>query len=312
MKHDTKITMSKTAKIKRRPLDGVLLLDKPKGISSNNILQKVKYLYRAVKAGHAGTLDPMATGLLPICFGEASKFNHQLLNNRKTYRFTCRLGEATNTGDAEGEVIATAAIPELSTALLETAMVNFTGDIQQIPPMVSALHHEGKRLYELAREGIEVARPARDITIDALTLIEFDDHSFTAEVTCSKGTYVRVLAEDIAKSMGTLGHLTMLRRTEVAPYFAPTLITVEDLEAALLENRADELLLPVDSAIADFPILIFNEEETARLKNGQKIAFPHTLDEQFYRLYAYDQTFLGLGERHLPHVIKPSRLIQIQ
>lgn len=304
--------MSKQAKIKRRPLDGVLLLDKPKGISSNDILQKVKWLYKAEKAGHAGTLDPMATGLLPICFGEASKFNHQLLNNRKTYEFTCLLGAATNTGDAEGGIIEEKSIPELSTELLQNALEKFVGDIQQVPPMVSALHHEGKRLYELAREGIEVERPARDITIYQLNLISFDDVSFTAEVTCSKGTYVRVLAEDIAKSIGTLGHLTMLRRTEVAPYFKPNLVTMDMLEKALEANHADELLLVVDSAIADYPILTFSEEDTLRLKNGQKIALPHTLDEQFYRLYAFDESFLGLGERHLPHVIKASRLIQIK
>lgn len=304
--------MSKQAKIKRRPLDGVLLLDKPKGISSNDILQKVKWLYKAEKAGHAGTLDPMATGLLPICFGEASKFNHQLLNNRKTYEFTCLLGVSTNTGDAEGSMIKEATIPTLSTEILTEALQKFVGDIQQVPPMVSALHHEGKRLYELAREGIEVERPARDITIYQLNLISFNDVSFTAEVTCSKGTYVRVLAEDIAKSLGTVGHLTMLRRTEVAPYFKPNLITMMILEKALEEGNADDLLLVVDSAIADYPILEFSEEDTLRLKNGQKIALPYQLDEQFYRLYAYDQTFLGLGERHLPHVIKPSRLIQIK
>lgn len=304
--------MSKQAKIKRRPLDGVLLLDKPKGVSSNNILQKIKYLYRAEKAGHAGTLDPMATGLLPICFGEASKFNHQLLNNRKTYEFTCLLGAATNTGDAEGEVLENKAIPTLSTEILQSALDQFVGDIQQVPPMVSALHHEGKRLYELAREGIEVERPARDITIYQLTLISFDDESFTASVTCSKGTYVRVLAEDIAKTLGTLGHLTMLRRTEVAPYFKPQLITMEILEQALEAGDADDLLLPVDSAIEDFPVLVFTEEDKIRLLNGQKIALPYQLDQQFYRLYTEDKVFLGLGEQHLPHVIKPSRLIQVK
>lgn len=287
-------------------------MDKPKGISSNDILQKVKWLYKAEKAGHAGTLDPMATGLLPICFGEASKFNHQLLNNRKTYEFTCRLGAATHTGDAEGHIIEEKSVPELSTELLQVALDQFVGDIQQVPPMVSALHHEGKRLYELAREGIEVERPARDITIYQLNLLSVDDQSFTAEVTCSKGTYVRVLAEDIAKSLGTLGHLTMLRRTEVAPYFKPNLVTMEMLAQALEMDHADGLLLAVDSAIADYPILTFDETDTARLKNGQKIALPYTLDEQFYRLYAFDHSFLGLGERHLPHVIKASRLIQIK
>lgn len=304
--------MSKQAKIKRRPLDGVLLLDKPKGISSNNILQKVKYLYKAEKAGHAGTLDPMATGLLPICFGEASKFNHQLLNNRKTYKFTCLLGSATNTGDAEGGVIEEKPVPALSTELLKAVLIKFEGNIQQIPPMVSALHHEGKRLYELEREGIVVERPARDITIYKLELISFDDKSFTAAVTCSKGTYVRVLAEDIAAALGTLGHLVMLRRTEVAPYLKPTLVTMEDLEKALAEDSADNLLLPVDSAIEDYPILIFTEEDRVRLLNGQKIAFSYQLDHQFYRLYTEDNIFLGLGEKHLPHVIKPSRLIQIR
>lgn len=304
--------MSKQAKIKRRPLDGVLLLDKPKGVSSNNILQKIKYLYKAEKAGHAGTLDPMATGLLPICFGEASKFNHQLLNNCKTYEFTCLLGTSTKSGDAEGEVFETQEIPELSTEVINNALLKFIGNIQQVPPMVSALHHEGKRLYELAREGIEVERPPRDITVHKLSLIAFDDQSFTASVTCSKGTYVRVLAEDIAKSLGTLGHLTMLRRTEVAPYFNPQLVTMELLEQALENNEADALLLPVDSAIINYPKLILTIEDAVRLKNGQKIALDHSLEQQFYRVYSDDGTFLGLGERHLNHVIKPVRLIQIK
>ncbi len=305
------MTMSNSPKkIKRRRLDGVLLFDKPKNVSSNQILQKVKYLFRAEKAGHAGTLDPMATGLLPICFGEATKFNHQLLNNTKSYQFTCQLGDRTDTGDAEGTIIDSKSIPTLSYNYIENILEKFMGDIQQTPPMYSALHHKGKRLYELAREGKEVEREARTIHIHSLILNHFDDHSFTATVTCSKGTYVRVLAEDIANAMETYGYLTTLRRLSIEPYRAPELVSLEMIEAEITaQHNIDHFLLPVDSALINYPILTFDEHTTDRIKKGQKIRLENELLESYYRLYDDKNNFLGLGERFQPFVIKPNRLV---
>ena len=304
--------MNKKIKHKRRHIDGILLLDKPKGITSNHILQRVKRLFNAEKAGHSGTLDPMATGMLPICFGEATKFAGQLLDNHKSYQFTCKLGEKTSTGDAEGDIIETMPVPDnLTTEQIEAAIESFLGDIEQVPPMVSALHHEGKRLYELAREGIEVERQSRTITILSLTLDEITQDSFTATVTCSKGTYVRVLAEDIAASLNTLGHLTMLRRITIHPFENETLIPFSAIEALEGNFEAlDQLLLPIDTALTDLPILTFNQEESARILHGQRIHIEGTLEDDLYRLYSDDHQFLGIGAPNTPTSIGPKRIIQ--
>ena len=304
--------MNKKIKHKRRHIDGILLLDKPKGITSNHILQRVKRLFNAEKAGHSGTLDPMATGMLPICFGEATKFAGQLLDNHKSYQFTCKLGEKTSTGDAEGDIIETMPVPDnLTTEQIEAAIESFLGDIEQVPPMVSALHHEGKRLYELAREGIEVERQSRTITILSLTLDEITQDSFTATVTCSKGTYVRVLAEDIAASLNTLGHLTMLRRITIHPFENEILIPFSAIEALEGNFEAlDQLLLPIDTALTDLPILTFNQEESARILHGQRIHIEGTLEDDLYRLYSDDHQFLGIGAPNTPTSIGPKRIIQ--
>lgn len=302
----------KTIKQKRRLLDGILLLDKPKGITSNHILQRVKRLYNAEKAGHSGTLDPMATGMLPICFGEATKFAGQLLDNNKSYEFTCKLGEKTSTGDEEGEIIEMASAPSnLTKARLEEVFTHFLGEIEQIPPMVSALHHNGRRLYELAREGIEVERPPRKITIFALELISLDQTSFTAKVTCSKGTYVRVLAEDIAYQLDTVGHLTALRRTTIEPFPLQKLTPFKTLEA--LEGdfkQLDSFLLPIDSALIDLPIWRFNAEETERILHGQRIRVEGKLSADLYRLYSDQNEFLGIGAPNTPTSIGAKRIIR--
>ena len=304
--------MNKKIKHKRRHIDGILLLDKPKGITSNQILQRVKRIFNAEKAGHSGTLDPMATGMLPICFGEATKFAGQLLDNHKSYQFTCKLGEKTSTGDAEGEVIETIQVPEnLTKEQIKAVIESFLGEIEQVPPMVSALHHEGKRLYELAREGIEVERKSRKITILSLSLDEITEDSFTATVTCSKGTYVRVLAEDMAASLKTLGHLTMLRRITIHPFENETLIPFSEIES--LERNfesLDQLLLPIDTALTDLPILTFNQEESARILHGQRIHIEGTLEYDLYRLYSDDHQFLGIGAPNTPTSIGPKRIIQ--
>ncbi|WP_206460869.1 tRNA pseudouridine(55) synthase TruB, partial [Acinetobacter baumannii] len=209
---------TKNQKISRRHISGVFLLNKPLGLSSNAALQKVRWLYRAQKAGHTGALDPLATGLLPICLGEATKFSHYLLDSTKRYQTTVRLGQTTTTGDVEGDILQERPIPVLSKELIEQTLEKFRGDIQQVPPMYSALKKEGKPLYELARKGIEIEREARPVTIYALELIEFTENSITLDVTCSKGTYIRVLGEDIGEALGCGGHLTMLHRIQTGHF----------------------------------------------------------------------------------------------
>lgn len=293
-----------------RHLDGILLFDKPKGISSNRALQQIRHLFAAKKAGHTGTLDPMATGLLPICFGEATKFSGQLLNNHKEYQFTCRLGIKTDSGDAEGTIIEKAPIPPLTQQRLESLFQQFLGPIEQIPPMYSALHHNGERLYQLARKGVEVERKARKITLFSLTLDHFDELHFTATVRCSKGTYVRVLAEDLAQILGSVGHLTMLRRISITPFERPQMVTLSELEAQGEGADLDHLLQPIDQAVVDLPKLLFSQEESQRLLYGQRIPIQHPLTEEQYRLYCDDGTFLGIGAPHNGTSIGAKRLIK--
>lgn len=283
-------------KYKRRHLDGVLLFDKPSDMTSNQALQRIKHRFNAKKAGHSGTLDPMATGLLPISFGEATKFSTQLLNADKTYEFTCQLGAQTHTGDMEGTLIASAAIPQLSLDLIESVFAQFRGQILQIPPMVSALWHEGRRLYTLAREGIEIQREPRPITIFSLTLLGFDHTTFSAQVTCSKGTYVRVLAEDIAIKLGTLGHLIKLRRTAIYPFHQPKMLTFAQImdEDKTLE-MLDSHLLPTDIAILDLPEFILNDTLALKFNGGERVLVETTLIHSLYRVYNAQALFLGTG-----------------
>ncbi len=310
--------MNQKIKDKRRHIDGILLLDKPKGLSSNHALQRVKRLFNAEKAGHSGTLDPMATGMLPICFGEATKFAGQLLDKDKQYQFTCKLGEKTATGDEEGEIIEMCSPPQnLTPEKLNNILQQFIGEIAQVPPMVSALHHNGKRLYELAREGVEVERKPRLITVSALTLDHLNEYEFTATVTCSKGTYVRVLAEDIAQKLDTVGHLTMLRRLAIDPFIDTPMITLEKIEtiASKIEkieelSHLDQYLYPIDYALKDLPILTFNAIDSKRILHGQRIHIAGTLEYPLYRLYSDQNQFLGIGAPHTPTSIGPKRIIQ--
>lgn len=244
--------MKKTSpKIQRRHLSGVFLLNKPLGISSNAALQRVRWLYRAEKGGHTGALDPLASGLLPICLGEATKFSHYLLDSTKRYQTTIHLGHSTTTGDVEGDVLFEQAVPELTQAKIEQVLATFVGDIQQVPPMYSALKKEGRPLYELARKGIEIEREARPITIEALELLSFTENSLTLDVTCSKGTYIRVLGEDIAKALNTFGHLTYLHRIKTGQFDLIPSYTIEYLES-LTEFERDALLLPVFAPVDHF------------------------------------------------------------
>ena len=213
-------------------IHGVVLLDKPVGISSNRALQKVRGIFQARKGGHTGSLDPFATGMLPICLGEASKTAAFMLEAGKKYRATAKLGEATTTGDIEGEVIQTCPVPEIDTSKLKQALQEFVGDIEQVPPMYSALKHEGKPLYEYARAGIEIERPARLVTIHAIRLVGWQLPELSFEVHCSKGTYIRTLAEDIAKELDRCAHLVQLRRTSVEPFESLPMVSLEQLQEA--------------------------------------------------------------------------------
>src|SRR5690606_16559384 len=238
-----------------RNVRGILLRDKPSGLTSNQALQRARRLFKAAKAGHTGSLDPLATGMLPICFGAATKLAGYLLDARKTYFVTAKLGVATDTGDADGEVIATSDAPAPSEADVRAAVASFVGEIEQTPPMYSALKQDGKRLYELAREGIVVEREPRRVRIDEMTLESWAWPELSFRVTCSKGTYVRTLVTDLAEKLGTLGHVTALRRLAVEPFDPADMIGFEQLERDAEEGLAalDRRLLPAERALAGWP-----------------------------------------------------------
>lgn len=259
-------------RIPRRAVNGILLFDKPLGFSSNDALQRVKRLFRAEKAGHTGNLDPLATGLLPICFGQATKLCGHLLDSDKRYRARVKLGEKTATGDTEGEIIQRSDAGLLQREMLEQVLPAFTGPIRQIPPMYSALKHQGQRLYELAREGIEVERQPREVTIYALELTAFAPGEFEIDVRCSKGTYIRTLAEDIAAALGQCAHLTALRRLEVAP-FEGAIRTWDALQAAAGEGEPelDACLLDPAVAVRDWAQVRIDADRAHYLGRGQPV-----------------------------------------
>jgi tRNA pseudouridine55 synthase len=281
----------------RRDIDGVLLLDKPLGGSSNLALQRVRRLFNARKAGHCGSLDPLATGLLPICLGQATRFSSYLLGAAKTYRASCRLGQVTATGDAEGEIIAQRPV-DVDLARVSAALAGFVGRIEQVPPMYSALKHEGRRLYELAREGREVERKPREVEIFHLELLQFDSPVLDFEVRCSSGTYVRTLAEDIGEALGCGAHLTALRRTEVDDLSVADACTLERIEALAGQGGAalDALLRPASAALARYPRLDLDTDSAIRIRHGKRFAAPAARDPGLYRLFAADGDFIGLGE----------------
>lgn len=264
----------------KQKVSGVILIDKPIGMTSQQVVSKVKYLFQSPvhdskKAGHTGTLDPMATGLLPICLGEATKFSHYQLDADKSYQATILLGQQTDTGDADGKIIAETAVSTITDELLTRVTQQFMGAQQQIPPMYSALKKDGKKLYEYARAGIEVERAPRDITIKSLDLVILDANllginSIQLTVTCTKGTYVRVLGEDIAVALGTLGHLTALRRLQVGEFDIADAIKLDELEQLILEDRFNQLL-PIDSCINVDAELILDSEQCERIKMGQRL-----------------------------------------
>ena len=301
-----------TGRRPRRPVSGVLLLDKPVGWTSNAALQAAKRLYQAAKAGHTGSLDPLASGLLPICLGEATKLSEFLLNADKGYRFTCRLGVTTATGDAEGEVVTVRPVgPLLSRESMEAVLRRFVGTIQQIPPMYSALKHNGQPLYKLARKGMEVERAPREVTIHELRLLRLDDEEFECELRCSKGTYVRTLATDLGEMLGCGAHVTALRRTVVEPYDAARMVTLESLREWAEQGLAvlDTKLLPLDSAVTQWPAVRVGGDAAFYLRQGQPVLAPRAPPQGWVRLYQDEQRFFGIGEILDDGRVAPRRLL---
>lgn len=305
-------------------VSGVLLIDKPQGMTSQQVVSKVKYLLKSPehdskKAGHTGTLDPMATGLLPICLGESTKFSHYQLEAVKSYQAMIQLGLQTDTGDAEGQVIATAPVPNVSDDLLQTIAAQFLGPQTQVPPMYSALKKDGKKLYELAREGIDIEREARPITLHAVELTRAAYDQLQLSVTCSKGTYIRVVGEDIAKALGTVGHLVALRRTATGDFALKDAITLSGFEALSLDERLGALL-PVDACVAMLPSLVLEDEQVGRVRQGQRLnvfnqataqqRLPISTPNTEVRLFDTHSHFIGLAKLDANGRLQPVKLIQ--
>ena len=296
-------------KSSKRAISGVLLLDKPVGISSNLALQKARRLFNAEKAGHTGVLDPLASGLLPVCLGEATKFAQYLLDADKAYTATLKLGEATTTGDAEGEIIDVAdKIIELID--FQAACAALTGEIRQVPPMFSALKHEGKPLYEYARQGIVIERKPRDITIYQIDIIEFNFPKAAIDVRCSKGTYIRTLSEDIAKKINSFAHLTALRRIATAGFEIEQTHTLDKL-SHLSESERDALLLPCDALVQHLPRVDLDDDSVKKLRFGQTVPFSGSLKSNTpVRAYGLAGEFAGLVEYFSHHdCLKAVRLM---
>jgi tRNA pseudouridine55 synthase len=295
---------NRTTRIKRQ-LDGVLLFDKPLELSSNTAMQKVRWLFGAEKAGHTGTLDPLATGLLPICFGEATKYTVALLDADKGYRATIRLGQKTTTGDAEGEVIETRKV-DINEAKVSAVLASFLGESRQLPPMHSAIKHQGKPLYEYIRKGETVEREPRQITIHDLRLERLQGEELEFSVLCSKGTYVRTLAEDIGEALGCGGHLIALRRTSIGEFGLNEAHTLAQLEAMGAAER-DASLMPLDRLVLDLPPLQLDSVQATRLARGQRLGLTDGHPDGKRRLYA-EGRFIGLGEL-VGGRLSPSRLL---
>ncbi|HDR1011557.1 tRNA pseudouridine(55) synthase TruB [Pasteurella multocida] len=295
-----------------RDIDGVFLLDKPQGMSSNDIMQKVKRVFQANKAGHTGALDPLATGMLPICLGEATKFSQFLLDADKRYQVTAKLGERTDTSDAEGQVVETRDV-QVDMQDILAALPHFRGNLMQVPTMFSALKHQGKPLYEYARAGITVEREARPITIFDLQFIAYDAPYLTLEVHCSKGTYIRTLVDDLGEYLGCGAHVTVLRRTAVANYPVEAMMDWDTLQVLAAQQDLallDQHLLPTDSAVSALPALHLNQEQSKAISFGQRVKFdnPTQLTGQV-RLFSDTQQFLGVALVDEHNVIRPQRLM---
>ncbi|EHR4994561.1 tRNA pseudouridine(55) synthase TruB [Vibrio parahaemolyticus] len=303
---------------KGRPINGVILLDKPTGISSNDALQKVKRIYFAEKAGHTGALDPLATGMLPICLGEATKFSQFLLDSDKRYRVIAKLGERTNTSDSDGEVVETRPV-DVTLDKLEASIEKFRGESDQVPSMFSALKYQGKPLYEYARKGIEVPRESRKITVYEIVLHRFEGDEVEMEVHCSKGTYIRTIVDDLGEMLGCGAHVTMLRRTAVAKYPYEKMVTLEQLNELLEQAHREEiaprelldpLLMPMDTAVEDLPEVNLIPELADMVQHGQPVQVLGAPEQGSLRLtMGEERLFIGVGEMNDDGKIAPKRLV---
>ncbi|WP_420426995.1 tRNA pseudouridine(55) synthase TruB [Algiphilus sp.] len=295
-----------------RDVNGILLLDKPEGLSSNHALQRVRRLYSAAKAGHTGSLDPLATGMLPVCFGPCTKLSHYLLDADKQYTVGMRWGARTATGDAEGDVVEENAVRPDADTVARTAQ-DFVGEIGQVPPMYSAVHHQGRRLYEIAREGGEVERPSRVVTIYALQVGVQEGDILPLEVRCSKGTYVRTLVEDLARACGALAHVAWLRRDAVGPFAASAMHAMADVEAAAEQGAAalDALLLPPSAALTDWPAVTLDAARAFYLSRGEAVRVAAAPSRGRVAIYGPGNALLALGEIDADGMVAPRRMMQL-
>ena len=307
-----------------RDVHGVVVLDKPAGMSSNDAVQRVKRLFGARKVGHTGSLDPLATGVLPLCLGEATKFSRFLLDSDKEYRTQVRLGIATASGDADGEVVAERPVEGVTRECIEEALDAFRGEIEQVPSMFSAVKHQGQPLYKLARQGIEVERKARPVTIYRNELVDFQGDTLVLDIHCSKGTYVRTIAHDLGEALGCGAHVFALRRTMAGPYREDDLLTFEQLECGRRQGRVDDALRPIASTVGQWPPVELNGAPAFYLKQGQPVLVPHLPTTGWVRLYegaaetatieasepaAAHGRFIGVGEILDDGRVAPRRLI---
>lgn len=312
--------MSRRRRFKGRDVHGILLLAKPSGITSNDALQQVKRIYNAAKAGHTGALDPLATGMLPICLGEATKFSQFLLDADKRYQVTAKLGERTNTSDADGTIISTRPLT-FTEPQLQQALMSFRGGSLQVPSMFSALKHQGKPLYEYAREGIEVEREARPITVYELNVLEFSGDKLVLDIHCSKGTYIRTIIDDLGEMLGCGAHVTQLHRSQVANYPAERMLTIEQLQAIFERCKAegrppreelDPLLLPMDTAVDSLPEVNMSAVVASYVTQGQAVQVAQVPTTGFVRMTVGDEReFIGVGEIDDDGKVAPRRLVRI-
>lgn len=295
-----------------RDVSGVVVLDKPRGMSSNDAVQSVKRRFDARKVGHTGSLDPLATGVLPLCLGDATKFSQYLLTSDKRYVASLRLGVATDSGDADGRVIEERDPGNIARADVEAALDDFRGDIEQVPSMFSAVKHQGQPLYKLARQGIEIERQARPVTVYSNEIVDFAEGTLTIDVHCSKGTYVRTIAHDLGEALGCGAHVYALRRTMAGPYGEDDLVSFDDMDGAAEDGRLDGLLRPVATAVGQWPTVELTGAPAFYLKQGQPVLVPHAPTEGWVRLYEQEETqgrFIGVGEILEDGRVAPRRLI---
>ena len=293
-------------------INGILLLDKPSGITSNRVLQRVRSLINAKKGGHTGSLDPFATGMLPLCFGEATKISHYLLNEKKTYSVEVKFGVSTSTGDIDGEVTGSSKIKEYSEDQWKKILNEFEGKSEQIPPMYSALRYKGKRLYELARKGEIVDRAAREIEIFSMDLVDLSKDMINFEITCSKGTYIRVLAEDIAKKLGMLGHVSQLRRKTVGNFCESKMVKLSVLEDLSQNNKPEisDYFITIDEALTEFSVVNLNDLQSSKFRNGQQLEFNTHFDDKV-KVFDHNNNLVGIAYKKNKNILAPKRIFHL-